>query len=729
MFYYARNIEEQTMFSDVQPWDFKLTETITPQMRKDKDSRQQWYHNVNTRHCFYTGLEGVNPNQRISKEANPPKFINDLAGDYDLKLTDERLNEVVEIMPYPPSRIERSLGGNARLVWSLPFQIRVDNYDFCVAVLKGFVKFLQLHLLPGLDENSFITPTRLLCNGCEWRETGKGPIDPVALQAFLVRTAADFTYVSSDPLVIPMDVVEKAIVEKFGQVWPAEFTPGTTGPSFWVEGSTSPKSAILKEQGMITFAAHADKMFYSWGDILGSEFVKQYADNSLAKATENWFYLGRNSFFYKNEFLNQYVSATAAELDSHLLVTCRLSGKQLKNGAPSPLTQAKEFIMKKNRIAGAAPFMFEPQGIIEFLGDKVLNIYHRKPIMPVPKGERAIWGAFGQFPFVSALMEGMIVMDDVRQLAHVKGWAKHFYEAAYYCIPKPGQNLFLMGGMGIGKTLFNREIIGTLVGGYADASKYLLGEDSFNSELVTTPHWVVDDPRVSDATKFNAALKLTAANQQIRYHKKFEAGQMTRWAGRIGVTTNTDFVSSRAIALDNSSMDKSMLIRCVVAMAMQFPDREEIKRILAKELPWFARYLLDMEWPKECERCPRYGIKAYHDPLLLDQTHQTGQSAPFKEVLIDGMASYFKEHPELTEWRGTVTDLIRILQRNPLNDIVLRSVNLSQANRLLEMIQREGALQLESMTGDFKTRLWAIKRFEITQTTRIVSGINFGPTI
>jgi hypothetical protein len=286
-----------------------------------------------------------------------------------------------------------------------------------------------------------------------------------------------------------------------------------------------------------------------------------------------------------------------------------------------------------------------------------------------------------------------------------------------------------MGGADTGKTLLNREVIGTAVGGYMDAAPYLTGDDKFNSELVDSPHWVVDDETVADSTKLAAALKKAAANQQLRYHKKFEIPAMVGWSGRIGVTTNLDYVSSRAIGcLDNTSLDKTSLFRCVAISRFVFPEREILIAKIRQELPYLLRWLLDHEVPAHVQRHARYGYRAYHEPTLLDQTHQTGKAAPFKELLIDSLADLFKRVPDIAEWRGTVTDLTRLIQLNPLNESTMRTINPTQINRYLEMIQREGILECEALTGDFKTRVWVFKRFSTPTTVRLTSGISFGAT-
>src|SRR5687767_7286276 len=84
----AANLTERSLVP-VTPWEFKPTEELTAQIRHDKETRQEWYQNVRTRHQFYTLIESANPNQRVSREDNPPRLVHGIAADYDQPSTPE----------------------------------------------------------------------------------------------------------------------------------------------------------------------------------------------------------------------------------------------------------------------------------------------------------------------------------------------------------------------------------------------------------------------------------------------------------------------------------------------------------------------------------------------------------------------------------------------------------------------------------------------------------------
>jgi hypothetical protein len=707
MFWFVENLAKQSMLTGVLPWDFKLTGEVSKQIRHDKNARQLWYRNASTVHYFYTPLEPANPNMRPSKD-NPPRAIHAFAADYDLPIPPQRVDEAIAAMKYKPAWVERSLGGNVRLVWLLPRPILVETYDFCCFVLEKAVKWLELDMLPGLDESAFTTPTRLLCNGAEWRATGHKGLPEAEVQAFFVACGKEFNFKGGDGSLIPLDVIEAELKKAYPAFnWPGDFTPDSQGPTFWIPESTSPLSAILKPEGLITFAAHAIKPFYSWADLLGSEFVRQFHVESISKATTDIWWDGKR--FWRRKGASQtYKSLEAAEMSNFFQVQCRLSSKPASDGI-SPIATALNHLYDNNFVDGAAPFVFRKSGLIEFMGKRILNTYAGSVMAPAEAPQE--WAV--NFPFIGALLDNLF--DPASQKDRFLAWWKHFYLSGLNFTPLPGQNIFLMGGAGVGKTLLNREIIGRSVGAHTDASDFLIKGASFNSELFESPLWCVDDEQAGDSESarqaFSSMLKKVTANQTFKHNKKFEVATMTEWMGRVVCTTNLDFVSSRLLgSMDNTSADKTCLFRCASESKIKFPHRSEVVSKIKAELPNFLRWLLDWEPPLDIPRDSRYGYSSYHEPSLLNNAQQGSKSAPFKELLVEALRDYFRDNPAAEDYRGSVTKIIRLLHLNPHNDSVLRSLRLEQTSRYLEAIQREGKLACDVVTGDLDERVWVFKK-------------------
>lgn len=704
--FYTENLTTQVLFPG-NPWDFKPTAVITARIRGDKEDRQAFYQSPDTKHCFYTGIEPLNPNLRPGKE-NPPHKIHAFTADYDVKIPKERVAEAIASMRIKPSYTERSLGGNVRLVWPLSQPLLVDDYSFCVFVLESAIKWLQLDLLPALDEGAFTTVGRLLCNGCEWENTGHPSIPLPALQTFFVDCGKQFRFRPANETDIPMEIVEKACREKFKMDWPGDFAPESQGPSFWVPESTSPLSAIIKPTGIFTFSAHATKNFYTWTDILGADFVRNFTQDSVSKATADVWW---DSKRFWRRIYGIYCSSGMEETMNFMRVECNLSSKPEKGGV-SPTDIALNHIYNQNRIKAAVPFTFRPAGLITFMGDRMLNTYTRKPVPPAA-GEQ-VWGPQGVFPFLSTFLENLF--DPKEQLMRMLAWYQYYYRAAFEETPLPGQNIFFMGHAGIGKTFLNRQIIGLSVGGFVDASDYLVNGATFNSHLMFSPHWCLDDDTPSNSpiaqAKLHAMFKKTAANQQFLSNQKFEVAGMCEWMGRIGCSTNMDFVSTRVVGpLDDSSIDKTCLFRCST-VKFKFPGRIELGKLVTAELPFFLRWLLDWKVPDEIERDPRYGYVSYQEPTLLDRTHQTNPAAPFKELLIETLYNWFVSNQDSIDWRGTVSQLVKMMSSDPLNESIMRSIRMDSVSRYLEQIQKEGLFKCSTETGAMNTRIWVFNKPE-----------------
>lgn len=692
------------------PWDYKPTpeqaDQITAQIRHDKDSRQQFYRNLNTKWNFYTPLEGCNPNQRISKD-NPPRFAYGFAFDYDVEFEIEFARKQAAQMPIKPTRIEKSLGQKIRLVWEFEQKLLIDTPEFFAFFQEAAAKWLKSDLLPGLDMGALTEASRLLCNGAVWEETGAGPIPHEKLQAFYVRTAGEYRFVSSDIAKVPLDVVLAGIKKMFPNFsWPTDFTIGSQGPSFWIPESTSPMSAIVKEEGMLTFSAHADKMFYSWGDILGKEFIQEFSDNAIAKATSNIFWDKKNYW----QFISTYWdSVPPAEMHNYLENDCGLSMTKDKTGKSS-FKSALSHIHKQNRVIGGAPFPFRPAGPIIYEGRHVINTYQNLAIKPAAGKQK--WGAHGNAPFLCQHFDTLFF--PVEQMWYYVAWGQHMYRCAIEEVPRSGTHVFLLGDPGRGKTLTGRGIWGKLMGGWVDAARFLLENAHFTSEFHEKPLWCIDDDTANDnpivQARFQAAWKKTAANQEFFFHKKFDVPVKIVHPVRIHGSLNMDQLSLRQVGpMDNSSQDKTNLFRCAPGK-MALPPREELEKIIEAELPYFGRLLLDLEIPDFVERDTRFGFRAYQDPTLLDSARQSSKCGPFKELLIEFLETYFRTEITKTQWEGTATALLRGLQGQLGNEMILRSLKLEQVTRYLEMVQREGLLQCSSRTDDMKRRVWIFAR-------------------
>jgi len=387
-------------------------------------------------------------------------------------------------------------------------------------------------------------------------------------------------------------------------------------------------------------------------------------------------------------------------------VNCRVSAKPDKSGI-SPLDRCLSHCHDYARVAGAGPVLFQPAGKLRVCGQWIVNT-SPKVSMVLPSGS-----AEPKFPFLDSLFSS--IFDPSDQKWPFLAWLRHLYIGALDQKPGPGQSLFLAGGVGIGKTLLNRQIIGELMGGHVDASQFLLGNANFNSSLFEAPIWSVDDstPADSDAAHrtFSSYIKAMTANQTFEYRKKFQNSFTISWSGRIIVTLNLTESSSRAlIAMDDSVADKVSLFKCAALPTVTFPARDVLRETIKTELPELAQWLVTWKVPEELIGDSRFGVRSWHEPTLLDRARQASKSQPFSELMIEFLTRYFGDNPQAVDWTGTLTDIMRALASNPLNENINRSLRIDQVNRHLEAVAKDGGLECRSEVGKHKTRIWRFPR-------------------
>jgi hypothetical protein len=478
-------------------------------------------------------------------------------------------------------------------------------------------------------------------------------------------------------------------------------------------------SAIVKPGGMFTFSQHATKPFYSWGDLLGAEFVTAATNESMAKATIDVWWDSKKYWFRGKD---GYASHELRSFVLYLKTDCNMSAKPDPNGK-SVIDEAVRHVEREQRVDAAVPFVFRPPGIVDFQGQKILNTYCRRAIQPCTGTQK--WGPHGEFSFSAAMFDNLFRFNNGHQLPWFLAHWKWLYESALYEMPRPQMNFTLCGDPGKGKTLANREYVGMSVGGYADASDYLMKGAVFNSHLFCVGHWCVDDDTMTidhdHLQRMQSMFKKMSSNQQHEHNKKFEVSGMLEWMGNTGVSINADFRSTRIIsAMDAGSLSKMCLYRCVSDEDSQFtfPSYVEMKKILIAERPALLRWLVDWTPPDYVIRSrDRYGFMAYQEPTLLEQTQQTSTVAPFRETLLEALIHFFAEHKDRAEWTGTVTQLVRLMDGQG------SKIRVELVNRYLEQIQREGTIKCENRTGNWNTRLWIFRRADFDINKPVVAPL------
>jgi hypothetical protein len=695
------------------PWDCPPPE-VTEQIRTIKEERQRWYQNPQTRHWFYTGYEGLNPNQRVTKD-NPALYLRALIADLDplRPMTREQVDELIEELPIKPNYLEKSLGNGWRLVWLLADPIRFpDDKELISASLCRISHTLGIADLKCLDQGSWDTPHRLYCNGGQWYMLEEKPVDKNIFESEIFSAALDIAK-KSKAREIPLPRVEELIKKKYPNwEWPGEFVEGSQGPSWWIEGSESPKSAIVHADGMWTFAGHREKSKYPWADIVGAGAVEKDRAEKISNACADMYHDGRNYFTPRHG--GGYNAERPDVIRRSLQVNHGLYSERAKKQKNSEIDEALAFIESEHRVDYAAPILYKPRGVIRVKDTTYLNTSQVVPIKP--PDEEHLWLPDGDFPFIYDWLTKIFVTEE--QLEHFKSWLATFYQNALRGTPHQGQAVFLAGGVGIGKTLLSHWLVGQLMGGFGDASNFLMGQDSFGGELFAKPVWAVDDQIMNSDSfmlrMFTNFIKKHVANSTHTLHEKYMKKVVVEWYGRLFITCNLDAWSQTILpALEDSITDKVIFYKmCEKLPPDYFPV--DVEEILKREIVPFAAYMRDYKIPDKYRGSSRFRVKSYQEPSLAQAAYQNSGSIGHMEIVVE----YLKECHKMKDenvikdgWRGNATSLIRDIRAIPsmegfVKNMTPRQMNIHLAS--LAALHDGTALELSEKNVN-RIRIWTIK--------------------
>jgi hypothetical protein len=724
---YLKNLSSTETFEG-NPWEFIKLDLVPPNCLGDKAARETWANLPATDFMFYTGFVAINENARVSEaggkdSANSPRELRCFVGDYDAKFTEQEVESAIARMDIKPNWVERSLSGNWRLVWIFEVPILLSSRNFAVFLLKSIHDFLPIKELSNLD-SGYTEPSRYYANGCQWRQVNPNPIPHALVVGWLVKLCRSYSWKDMEPgVVIPIPVVAERLRElkdkypRF-QEWKGDFALGAQGPTFWVDGSTSERSAIVMDNGMKTFSNHANQLgkgWWSWSELLGADWVKQFEQNRIGTAVKDVYFDGKD-YAVKRES-GRWDILNKDNVQTELVVMRGLSREVSKKKGErfSEVEAAYAYIHNEQRVKAHASFAFsEPKGKIFFNGHYYLNTHTRDVIQPAEG--KAIWGPEGQFPFLSDLYDNFFATPD--QLPFFLSWASKAYKGCYNRNLTPGHALYIGGPVGCGKTFQSREVMGRLLGGFAEAKAHLLGETNFNSQLFDYAYHAVDDTSMETNSpvwrKFCEKVKQSVANPSKECNEKFRIGAVIGNCALTVITCNMDSTSFTPPDMDAEMADKVMMF-LAKERTKSFPGWGEVKTILDRELPWFGRFLLDYEIPEQCRssavRDERFGgIKPYHDPYMVISAQQSSRASNTAELMNAFMREYFtKTNPDANVWTGSALDLWQQFAQVPGLTEVLRKFDLDRIKRDLMTLSKSSQFKIRILEGS-KIRTYEIDR-------------------
>jgi hypothetical protein len=623
----------------------------------DKAAFRVWCQDSRTAHVFYTLAEPTQPHLRSSAQ-NPVKFLHGLVADYDGDAA--AIQAALASLTFPdgraPTWVTTTFSGKARLLWVFERPVPVFNPGLLARFIDLLARELKLaRLLPGLDPAALGNPHTPYEVGTQWRQPWGDTRLPSSFVFCFLHDASERAKWPGAGVEIPLEEIAAEVERRWPGRWTGPFAAGARGVRFWDPAADNPAGCTLRAGGVQAWSGEG--RFLPWAELLGAEFVKRYRADRLGGAIAGVYFDGRE--YWRRDGAGRWRSWCIEAMKRHLHVDHGLSRAELK-GEPSDVARALTTIEKLQHVDGAFPCLFLRDDVVTDGTHRYLNIARALPLAP-PPGPAPAWGE--GFPWLAAYFTGLL---DDEQRPWLFAWLAHFYQSAAAGRPRRGHALFLAGPATAGKTLLSRCIIGGLVGGFQDASNYLLGTTRFNESLFHAPVWAVDDAVASTDARAHAlytqVVKRLVANPHLEFAAKFKKEITFRHNGRLIVTLNVDEDSLGMLPAADHTITDKLVVLLVRNPGVSFID---VEATLARELPAFAGWLAAHTIPPALQRNPhetaRFGHDAFFHPDLLANARESSGARPLAELLDLWRTSYFRLYDK-PYWEGNATQLMIALR-------------------------------------------------------------------
>lgn len=745
------------------PWSLDDSELrslwakLPPHLRRGSESGPNWREQLKVtwtdarlspsfRWVVYSMCEGVVATRRVvtsargrfagSQGLNLPHRMHGLVADYDCEFDPDRVQKSIEkreaswkselesgpaLRSYMPFWIEKSLSDRMHLAWRFERSwICPPDSELTKSIITKLGELLYIpSFFPMFDRHSR-NPWSLTTLGREWSFLTQedGSLFPAIPLSLVNEVAYEVTLSHAksrpDETEVPLDVAAKLLAEKFGPKfdWPGDFVLGSMGPTFWLEGSVSPKSAVVHAGGLYSFsntAQEAGKSFWSWTDLLGAK-VAEFRKGQISEVAQN--YLSVRSEYYD---ISKSGSAprplNADQLRAQLRSQHGLSARVEKGSASSPVDDAITAILQTRSVSGLVHFPFRPRGLIPNPMDDraqkgqslVWNLSSIVDCMQetVASGYSGEWGPEGHFPTICQYLElmlppaeGRIMLPSGAVLQQVAlpqyellvAWMQRILIDALKekGVIRRGHALLLTGPSGTGKTLLGNLFLGNLffAGSWTPAEDLIQADSSFNAHLWDKAFLLIDDYTPGDASdaRIATALKKTVSQPTVQNNRKFRDTFSQAWDGRVMMSCNDDADSLRVVPpLSQHSMaDKVLLLRACPDSCDFFV--EGISDKLEEEFPHFMRWLSEKKrYPWE-EKYPnhRFGFAAWHHGDVADQLDVTSD----REMIRTMIESFYHFYYYDDSGPRADTTLKQVIYRGDLVGKFIEEVAACEKNKL-----------------------------------------------
>lgn len=687
MFFFLKNLSSHTVYECAEPW--ANPPTALPADLETKDAYSKWSRALTTDSKFLSAFEGLTATTRVSYDSdNPPLKMHGLIVDYDAPTSVEKLRELLAApqSEWLPAYGVVTFSGRGRLIWLFERPLLLATKDQAKRFIQLLSKQLSLRKwLAGFEPESLGNPAQYYHWGREWVALSpESRIQTSHLELWLYESGRDLVLDSKTTYDIPMEALAAEVEKAYPGRWDGSFDVGRRGVRFWDPSADNATAAIVRKDGMQCFTGN--EPFVPWRRIFGSAFCERFEANKIEQVKSRVAWDGKTFWLMHSD---RWVDFSREDFGQWLKVA-GFDGAKPRGGTCSEIDRIEMDVKLTRRVSRALPFVHYKPGVIQYGKVQYLNTSCVRCLHPVDIGtvDGVRW-AREHFPFIWELLRTMFSepdgVDHYDQLSHFLGWLKHFYANALQYEPKPGQAVVIVGPPGKGKTFLSRRVISPLVGGWADASSFLVDDSQWTDTVIEAPVMAIDDSIMSSdtraITRFSNKIKKVVANANVTYNAKFQKSGDVPWFGRVIITANADSESLRVLPdMDLNLRDKISLFKAS-DHKIAFPSWQETEAIVQRELPYFARWLLSWQIPETLLASEqRFGVLSFQHPDLYSESMQHGVAGIVLEILSRFVDSYKDTFKDKTKWSGSITELYTDLKNfsdAAMSDIKVQSLAIS----------------------------------------------------
>jgi hypothetical protein len=578
----------------------------------------------------------VIPSLRVTSDtegesSNPPLYLHGFTADFD---TDTPMDEAVKLIKrnaaagLMPALASQTFSGGIRLTWDFEEPVLIDNKDLSLRFLEELSKELRVKaLIAGFDVSS-LKSTQYFEAGTDWTTLPDSKPIGARILGLLFYRAATSVRIQGEGPQIPLEAVEEEVLKR----WPQrvkQLKEGDRLPLFWIEPYEDRVGSQVGTFGMLCYSTRAGKSFVSWGEILGTEFTREYEAKRVGAAADEFFYDGRH--YWRHADSGSWVHSNKEDTIMYLKtrgISPRPSAKKFASEAEEVLVAVQDI----HRVAAAAPLVHDARRIAVIDGERYLNISTRNLIKPTGSGDPA------QFPWLHEFFNRVWSEPREIQRDHYLGWLQYAYRSCLEGKPGQGHAVFVSGPKSSGKTFLNFHILGSIFGGFSDSSEFLMGKTNFNKADAESYIWAIDDSKGASSWEargsFSANLKKHVANPRVRVEAKGKDSFTIPWRGRISITCNLD-KESRSILpqVHGEILDKICMFEWNCWRAKFLPNGGTEDIVMA-EMPHFLQWLCDWKTPDYvASDDPRFGVQPFHHPSMLEDARENSGATRLSEML------------------------------------------------------------------------------------------------